>query len=242
MIINLRQLILASIAVGSVMLTPVFSYVPFATIVHAELIAEADQELMVNLKLDEVYGNKNLSKEAKISFYNDIINRYPNNTKALYLRGCLYLDMYFYDKALVDFNKAVELGLDTTINYKLYEYRGYSYYKLKEYNKAMSDYNRLLEFNDDDYRKSYQYELRGYVHERLGEYDEAITDYNKALQLFENEKFYADLSYVYEKMGDKKMAKKYLKKSSNWSFDYKNYREKGDSVLYQHYNSIYYTW
>ncbi len=82
-----------------------------------------------------------------------------------------------YDKALSDFNKAIELDPD---DYSAYCNRGSVYERKGEYARALSDYNKAVELNPKD---PVIYFYRGLIYESKGEFDGAINDLNKAIEL-----------------------------------------------------------
>jgi tetratricopeptide (TPR) repeat protein len=49
--------------------------------------------------------------EKEILFYNEIIEKWPDEPSVHYVRGCLFNDAEHYEKAICDLNRAIELGL-----------------------------------------------------------------------------------------------------------------------------------
>ena len=85
-----------------------------------------------------------------------------------------------YERAIEDFNKAIELDVNYT---EAYLYRGSAYDELKEYERAIEDYNKTIEL-DVNYTKAYY--ARGLVYDELMQYERAIEDFNKTIELDPN--------------------------------------------------------
>ena len=60
----------------------------------------------------------------------------PDNADALYERGKVYRKMALYDRAIEDFNAALELDPD---NIYIYNNRGLALYEKKVYDRAIED-------------------------------------------------------------------------------------------------------
>ncbi|HWB62753.1 MAG TPA: tetratricopeptide repeat protein, partial [Chitinophagales bacterium] len=81
------------------------------------------------------------------------------------------------DKALADYNKAIELD---PRNADFYNNRGNVWRKKKEYEKALADYDKAIELDPTDAKA---YGNRGIVWDDKKEYEKALADYNKAIEL-----------------------------------------------------------
>ena len=117
-----------------------------------------------------------------IPFLNGLLNRgnpVPNSAESdAYLnRGVDYYDQGELDKALTDYNKAIELDPAESLAYLN---RGMVYYDQGELDKALIDYNKAIEL---DPAESLAYSNRGAAYYVQGELDKALTDYNKAIEL-----------------------------------------------------------
>ena len=82
-----------------------------------------------------------------------------------------------YDKALADFNKALELNSN---NAEAYENRGLIYYHEKKYSQALDEFNKAIELRNDN---AEPYFSRSLTYEKLSKTQEAADDLNKALEL-----------------------------------------------------------
>ena len=113
------------------------------------------------------------------------ISKYKLNTaSSYYKRAYLYLKQNEYDKAINDYNKAIEFN-PNKVSY--YAERADLYAKQKEYLNAIKDYNKAIELNPNN---AVYYSKRAKVYEQQNEYDKALTDYNKAIELNPSKKSY----------------------------------------------------
>ena len=97
--------------------------------------------------------------------------------KIYFNRGLKHQNQNEYEKAIADYNKAIELNP----NY-VYAYgnRGISYKNLGKYELAIADYNKAIELNP---KYGNAYNNRGVSYQNLEKYELAIADYNKAIEL-----------------------------------------------------------
>lgn len=92
-------------------------------------------------------------------------------------RGVAFKNIDQFDKAIADYNKAIELKPDYADAY----YNRARALDLKgEYDKAIADYNKAIALNANDPE---YYNGLGVTLDNKGEYYRAIEEYNKALQL-----------------------------------------------------------
>lgn len=92
-------------------------------------------------------------------------------------RGLAYLDKRQYDKAILDFNKALKIN---PAGAQLYHHRGRAYAEQGQHALAISDYTRALEI---DPRYGDAYFNRGLAYHAKSQYDQAISDYTHALKI-----------------------------------------------------------
>jgi tetratricopeptide (TPR) repeat protein len=148
-----------------------------------------------------------------------------------------------WDKAIVDYNKALELNPQYT---DAYYNRGICYYKKDEYDKAIADYKKVLEL-DPQYANAY-YGL-ALTYEAKGEHDKAIADYNKVLELNpQDADGYCTRGIAYGAKGeyDKAIAdyNKALELNPQYAYAYKHrgnaYRNKGeyDKAIADYYKAV----
>ena len=89
-------------------------------------------------------------------------------------RGTDYYEEDEYDRAILQFNRAIEINSGFA---EAYCNRGTAYYAKYEYDKAISDYNNALEINPKD---AMAYNNRGLAYYHTGEYDKAWNDVHQA--------------------------------------------------------------
>jgi tetratricopeptide (TPR) repeat protein len=92
-------------------------------------------------------------------------------------RGGVYLTKGEHDRAIAEFNKALETNPKDSGTYKN---RGAAYMKKGQYDQAISDYTKALEINPKD---AEAYTARGRAYYFRGKYKESWGDLNKAENL-----------------------------------------------------------
>ena len=106
-----------------------------------------------------------------------LIGMYPKDGYAYSAKGCIYLELEQYEKALTEFTKAVELD-NTKADYIFNKAVAESY--LKKNKEAVEDFTATLKLNDQ-YVDAYLY--RGIVYADMGMKTEAGRDFDKVLLL-----------------------------------------------------------
>ncbi|MBN2440083.1 MAG: tetratricopeptide repeat protein [Spirochaetales bacterium] len=95
-------------------------------------------------------------------------------------RGNAYSKKGEYEKAIIDYNKAIGLDPD---NSKCYCNRGLSYAYKREYENAITDFTKAIELNP---KYASAYNNRGLIYFYKSDYDRAMSDYEKCLSLDPN--------------------------------------------------------
>ncbi len=97
-------------------------------------------------------------------------------------RATIYLNMGEYDKAILEYNKALEL--DPAYIPAYYD-RGLAYAQRQQHAEAIADFSKALALNPQhaDPRLAGAYYNRGLVYARQSAFAEAIVDYDQALSL-----------------------------------------------------------
>ncbi|MBE9592380.1 MAG: tetratricopeptide repeat protein, partial [Proteobacteria bacterium] len=114
----------------------------------------------------------------KIAEGDEIIERVRVNMAVSYNnRGNAYYELKKQEKAIEDYNKAIELNPEDAM---AYNNRGAAYAKLKKQEKAIEAYNKAIELNPED---ATAYNNRGTTYYELKKQEKAIEDYNKAIEL-----------------------------------------------------------
>ncbi len=96
---------------------------------------------------------------------------------ALVWRGGTYLLMEYYEEALNDYNKAIELEPKFIM---VIAYRGLTYRSMKRYENALKDFDQAIELNP---KYAWAIARRGMTYCKIGRYEEAIKDYDRAIEL-----------------------------------------------------------
>jgi len=178
----------------------------------------------------------------EIVLWSDVVNKSPGKVRPYNNRGLAYFGQGEYDKAIIDFSRAIGLDRDYADGY--YN-RGLVYQKKGEYGKAICDYAKAIVINPKylkayinrsqvysvnkeyekavfDFRRAIEvapldttaYFNLAYLHITLGKKDEAIASYNKILEIDpKNTTAYYNLGVIYADIGNKKEAIALLKKA-----------------------------
>lgn len=139
----------------------------------------------------------------------------PHDKEAHYTRGLIYQSMNESQKAIDNFEKAIEI--ERSRDYELYDVKSYLqlgiiYYELNRFVEAMRDLDRALEI-EPRYWTAYYY--RGLINYKSGFYDEAVKNLNMAILYDPNyAEAYFQLSRVFRAMGDNKQSLYYLKETA----------------------------
>ncbi len=117
----------------------------------------------------------------EFSLWNDCVSKSPNKARPYNNRGNSYFDSKkMNDKALADFNKAIELIPQYT---RAYYNRGNLFKSEKRFEKAMKDYNKAIALNSKFFRA---YNNRGTIFIKEKNFNRALEDYNKAIKIHPN--------------------------------------------------------
>jgi tetratricopeptide (TPR) repeat protein len=122
-----------------------------------------------------------------------------------------------FDKALVEFERAIELDPELAA---AYDARGTIWLEREELDGAMQDYNRAIELDPE---MGLYYADRGLVYTRMGETDKAIGDYEKAIELSEEDPIAAlahlNLGEIYVFVGPEELAVEHLQEALQIGLD-----------------------
>ncbi|PJN31656.1 hypothetical protein CG747_44195 [Streptomyces sp. CB02959] len=93
------------------------------------------------------------------------------------LRGREHRNAERYEQAMIDYDRAIELGLDGSL---AYFGRGLTFCQLRKYQRALADFTRAIEADPTDKVALAQ---RGLAHQFLRQYEAAIEDYDRVLAI-----------------------------------------------------------
>jgi tetratricopeptide (TPR) repeat protein len=111
-----------------------------------------------------------------LTLWNDTIAKYPSAI-AYNNRGTLQNGPNGADRALVDFNRAIDLDPAFA---KAYNNRGIAYLSEGNLDSALKDFKKTIELQPDYFDA---YNNRGIIFAYLKEYDKALADFNRAQSL-----------------------------------------------------------
>ncbi|HEY6284926.1 MAG TPA: tetratricopeptide repeat protein, partial [Ktedonobacteraceae bacterium] len=95
-------------------------------------------------------------------------------------RGFAYKRLKEYERAITDYNRAIELDSNYA---RAYASRGDAYRNIREYEQSIEDYNRALELRSN---YAWAYVGRGQTHSLRKEYGQALKDLNHATEIAPN--------------------------------------------------------
>ena len=102
----------------------------------------------------------------------------PDYAEAYINRGAAYANLNQHERAIEDYDKAIELNPDFA---EAYNKRGIAYAKLNQYERAIEDFDRTIKLNPD-YAEAYG--NRGIAYSKIGRYEESARDSKNAGILF----------------------------------------------------------
>ena len=138
-----------------------------------------------------------------VGFWSYVIQKEPGVPFAYYGRGSALYEMGRTDKALEDYDKAIELDPSYA---KAYAARGVVFEKIGQVDKAIADFGKAIVLEPLD---AQTYNNRGAIFEKMGQFNKAIADYDKVIDLDpDKSQSYNNRGIVFEKMGqfDKAIA------------------------------------
>lgn len=150
---------------------------------------EKKRKLSLYFPIEEINENNNKSKELidilvtdksvmeRIELLTSFLIKDPSNVYALNLRGLYYCDIFDYQKAKSDFEKAISIN-DSKAD--LYNNLGCVYNSIEKYEEAIKCFNTAIHL-DEGFKLAYH--NRGYSYRYLKEYDQAWRDCKKAIRL-----------------------------------------------------------
>lgn len=170
-----------------------------------------NQEQEIDYKQSDKYFGRGLGyslrgeSEIAIDNFSKAIAFNPENFSAYVSRGNIYLERSEWDKALADYDRAIEIY--PQLNGRIYYHRGIIYNMRGKLEQALADYNRAIEL------KSYfhpAYFQRGLIYLRQENWLDAIEDFEQVIELEPKEEqayFNAGFGYLNIQEWDKALEK-----------------------------------
>jgi tetratricopeptide (TPR) repeat protein len=208
-------LVLQIISVGSSVISDRYTYVPYAGIfffmawgVHhlwkkweAGKMKTAGQALVgLLIAYSLVMGILSFQRvkvwENSEKIWTSAIRQFPNLATGYINRGNYYLENQQAEKALMDYNKALEVKPRSATAWNM---RGKYYFRKQQYRQALEDFNQAVTIAPNKYQG---YNNRGGAYYGLGSYNEALADYAKVLQIDpRHDKAYGNRAAIYTQQG-----------------------------------------
>jgi tetratricopeptide (TPR) repeat protein len=110
----------------------------------------------------------------------DILVIRQNNKRILRGRGIAYYHMLMYEKAIEEFEHALEISELSSLNVDILYYMGNSLKMVGAYEKAIEAYTIILSGDKDQVDA---YNERAYCYKLIGEYEKSLLDYDSAISL-----------------------------------------------------------
>ena len=142
---------------------------------------DADRDFLANQKFEEgnkLYYAKDYNEAIKL--YDEVL-KFGDYVEAYNNRGLAYFYLGQKERAIADYNKAIQLNPNDA---DAYNNRGNAYFYLGQHERAIKDYTKSIELNNSELHLPYN--NRGNAYSDLGQHERAIADYNKAIQLNPN--------------------------------------------------------
>jgi Tfp pilus assembly protein PilF len=125
----------------------------------------------------------------------------PRDAQAYINRGLTYLNKGDYDRAIADFNEAIQIDPNNAL---AYANRGVIYHNKGDYDRAIADYTQAIQL---DPKNAMAYYGRGDAFLNKGDNERAIANLNQAIQLDpKNARAYMSRGAAFLNKGDNERA------------------------------------
>jgi len=108
----------------------------------------------------------------------DILMVKENNKRVFRGRGIVYYQMLQYEKAIKEFNRALEINELSELDLDILYYIGNSMMMIGSYKEAINSYTSILEI---DKKNVIAYSNRALCYKSIGDYDNSLKDYDMAI-------------------------------------------------------------
>lgn len=138
----------------------------------------------------------------------EVLDREPDNVRALYWRACAFMRGDRLDEALTDLDRAISLYDEYA---DAYSQRGVLYFRKGALKRALADMDFAVGLEPAN---AYRYSSRAYVRASMNELEQAILDYEKAVALDpEDAVAHNNLGLLQEQLGYKSQAQRNLERA-----------------------------
>ncbi len=133
-------------------------------------------------------------------------------------RGIIYQNNKLFDKALNDFNTAIEMDDSDA---RFYYYRAMHHLTIREYKKALADFERVLQLECESLKLDVFIGL-AHVYRQMKQFDKAIDFANQAFALDANKKeVLVTFAKIYGELGEKEKFFEHLEQAVRAGYDWK---------------------
>ncbi len=140
---------------------------------------------------------RNLIWKDEFTLWNDVVHKSPKKARPYNSRGNAHEDQSGPQKALFDYNKAIEIDPNYA---EAYNNRGGVYYQQGNFTQAAADFNKAIAIKPN-FEKAYYNRGVGYYEQN--NFTQAIVEYNRAIEINSNfEKAYYNRGGVYYQQGN----------------------------------------
>jgi len=198
-----------------------------------DITQESDGEIKKvkeNIRADEFFNLAFNTKDPKIriELYKNVLEIEPDNFNALNNISVAYNDIYKYDDAIKNLNKAIKIKPDFGL---AYANRANSFNQLNELENSLRDAEKAIEL---DPNIEWAYSIKGNVLTKQGNFIEAEQTLNKAIEINKNSGVaYFNRGYFYEETNRHDDSIKDYFKAEELGFDNLPYLYNNLAVAYR---------
>jgi tetratricopeptide (TPR) repeat protein len=147
-----------------------------------DILVKQPDNLDAQEKKINILVQQDRSKDA-LKDIEEYILAYPSQPEYYYLRAILRLQDQKYDKAIEDFDRAIQLDMPKGAEYKVYLNRGMAHFYNQDFDQSDNDFNEVIALNP---KNAAAFHGKGMIRYELGQYEDAIVEFEKALKLEED--------------------------------------------------------
>jgi len=172
-------------------------------VMHPNNIEAQEKKINILTQLDR-------SKDAILDV-EEYVTMYPVQPEYYYLRAILNLQKHKYEKAIEDFDQALQLNMPEGALYKVYLNRGMAHFYNQDFELAEADFDEALALNSNS---AAAYHGKGMVKYELNLYEDAVAEFQRSLKIEDtNPITHYNLGMSYFRMEDTENACYHFNKS-----------------------------